>query len=299
MKKSHFRLPGMIINDMKKQCLSPAFYIGIFGAVILMTLDTYEVFVNTESVRYTLLEMLVRGKEWIMQNSSFCWEEFVLQQPGRQFIDYVTVLASLPFLIQFCMERKSGSTRLNIVRTGRWRYYFSKIISGMFSGGILVGSGYGIFLLLTWFRIPKAEEVGRDISFILPEGVLAGQFLSFAAFCLFGMFLYGMIAAAPGILFSSFTTDIYVCLTIPFLLKWVNEIFRSYLYTYLYIDHEKIEGKWLQCLSWWKENGGMEQIVYEIQGKKIWQAGVILIGFFLVTATVFCLRMNGRKDYGE
>lgn len=288
-----FLLIRMIWNEWKRQCISITFLLGLCSVPLLMLLENLEVFANGMEEKYTLLSILVfQGKDWIDSNVPECWEELMMQQPGMQLQNFVTVLAALPFLVQFCNERKSGNLRIHIFRVGKWRYYLAKIISGMLSGGMMIGGGYALFAWILSLFFPTADERGLDLSYYLSGGFTIHHFL----YCLFGIVCYGMAAAVLGIAMSAFTKDIYICLTFPFLIKWINHVFQSYLYVE---NEETITGTWRKMLNWWRNYGSLEQIIIESGNHSIQNTVLIFFGICLVGGAVFILRMNGRKDYGD
>lgn len=290
----------VILSDMKKQGMSVSFLLGLCSVVFLMLLETYETFSNETLEKYVLLEiMLLHGKEWICSNTSFNLEEILLQQPGRQLMDFITVTASIPFLVQFCNERKAGNLSVNIFRTGRHKYYISKMVSCMLSGGIISAGGYIICSFCLDLFFPGAGQTGADLSFYLPEGLTADQFGICFFYRTLGMFFYGMLAAGFGAVLSAFTKDIYICLTIPFLIKWMNHIFHFYLYSYLYVEHKEIKGIWMHLMDWWNNYGSLEQVIYETQNRRLLYAGTAFLVIAMLEGMVFYIRMNRRKDYGE
>lgn len=288
-----------IKKEMSVLFFSPAFLVCVLGVAVCMLMEPYDLSISMGTERHTVLDMiLLQGKGWILENAGMSCEEVFMGQPGRQMMDFVTVLTSLPFLVQFCAERKNGVIRNCIFREGKIRYYVSRMFCGMVCGGLVMGFGTLLYYGILHMYFPTVMSLGQEkaelFSSLYGNGKI--EYLIFGQIA--GFVLYGMVAALFGCVLAAFTKDIYICLTIPFLIKWLLVIFSSYLYSYLYIDHTPSEDRLWKTLEWWRNNGNLESMIrLSLEGKWMLAMGV-LGAFFFVGLVIFAKRMNGRKDYG-
>lgn len=288
-----------IKKEMSVLVFSRAFWFCVLGVVVCMLMETYDISIYMGTEQHTILDMiLLQGKRWILENAGMSCEEVFMGQPGRQMMDFVTVLTSLPFLAQFCAERKNGVIRNCIFREGKIRYYVSRVFCGMVCGGLITGIGTLLYYGILHMYFPTVMSLGQEQVELFSVLYGSGKIEYLVLGRIVGFVLYGMVAALFGCVLAAFTRDIYVCLTVPFLIKWLLVIFSSYLYSYLYIDHTPSDDKIWKALEWWRNNGNLESMVsMSSEGKWILAIGVVC-AFFFVGLVIFVKRMNGRKDYG-
>lgn len=288
-----------IKKEMSVLFFSPAFLVCVLGVAVCMLMEPYDLSISMGTERHTVLDMiLLQGKSWILENAGMSCEEVFMGQPGRQMMDFVTVLTSLPFLVQFCAERKNGVIRNCIFREGKIRYYVSRMFCGMVCGGLVMGVGTLLYYGILHMYFPTVMSLGQEKAELFSSLYGNGKIEYLILGQIAGFVLYGMVAALFGCVLAAFTKDIYICLTIPFLIKWLLVIFSSYLYSYLYIDHTPSEDRLWKTLEWWRNNGNLESMIrLSLEGKWMLAMGV-LGAFFFVGLAIFAKRMNGRKDYG-
>ena len=82
---------------------SPVFWISVLGALVLMLMQTYDVCGSMEETETdNMLEMLfTKDRNWFLEEARLYREEHSLNLAGRQIIEFVTVVATLPFLVRF------------------------------------------------------------------------------------------------------------------------------------------------------------------------------------------------------
>lgn len=279
---------------------SPVFWISVLGALVLMLMQTYDVCGSMEETEtYNMLEMLfTKDRSWFLEEARLYREELSLNMAGRQMIEFVTVVATLPFLVRFCGERNSGVMRTYIFREGRWRYYISKMVSGIVCGGLVVCLAALCLQGLLCMLVPSVSEAGPEKMEVFqvlyngkaPEVLMAGNIA--------GMFFYGMAAAVPGCVMAAFSRDVYLCLTLPFLCKYILGIFHTWLFTYLYMEEHELGDRARGYLEALYNNGTLEAFL-SMPGKgKYLQATAAAVLMAVAGTVIFSARMNRRRDLG-
>lgn len=135
------------------------------------------------------------------------------------------VTASFPFVLSFIAERNSGNMLFTIFRTNRMKFYFSKFISAILSGGICTMAGVILFGFFVYILFPNATPA--DLSDQpLVNGVppaLVKKALS--------AFVYGMVSVLPAFFLCSFCKNPYIILCVPFMFKFIYETLLAKIQT--------------------------------------------------------------------
>lgn len=149
---------------------------------------------------------------------------------------FMPVIAAFPFMVIFCSERSSGFMRLSVIRSGKNKYYISKFLSSVISGGLAVTLGvliYGIIVALIFPSI-SGYEISDDIHDIyIPNGAAAA-----AAKVFMTAFIYGAAAVLPAFFLSSFCGDPYIITCVPFLLKFIQDTALNKIYLGFIVNGE-------------------------------------------------------------
>lgn len=189
---------------------------------------------------------------------------------------FLPVLSALPFAAFFSAERTSGYIRFNIIRIGKFKYYISKFISALVSGGLAIMLGYVLysFVILNFFSFEGVSLISALKLYI-------------------GTALYGAVSVLPAFFLSSFIKNKYIVCCLPF-------IFMHFYYTLIsriqsfFINNEKFE-------IVFKMN-----FLFPINIRNIFDKGnnnlLMLIyygGLEVIFFVGFAVIMNRRCDLGE
>ena len=132
------------------------------------------------------------------------------------------IIAALPFVTAFCNERNTGSIRLNIVRTGKLRYYIGKFVSAVISAGLAVTLGCAVFVAIVYPIFPTVDdckELSRSF-FIEDNFSMATELWHFFS----GAFIYGAVSVLPAFFMSSFVKNHYIITCVPFMLAYIQKV---------------------------------------------------------------------------
>ena len=129
---------------------------------------------------------------------------------GPYNLMFAPILAALPSIPGFCLERRNGYLRLLIPQCGVTRRCLSLWLSALLSGGLVVTVGYGLYGLCCWILFPGlTAETAQWLSAPVWSGVLAQ---------LAGAFFFGMVAALLPVLLAGVSKNAYFILCVSFAL---------------------------------------------------------------------------------
>ena len=129
---------------------------------------------------------------------------------GPYNLMFAPILAALPSIPGFCLERRNGYLRLLLPRCGVTRRCLSLWLSALLSGGLVVTVGYGLYGLCCWILFPGlTAETAQWLSAPVWSGVLAQ---------LAGAFFFGMVAALLPVLLAGVSKNAYFILCVSFAL---------------------------------------------------------------------------------
>lgn len=112
----------MIYTDLKKFIFTLGFIAcAIVTTVLCFTSIGYSD--HSSNVNYSVLESILYI-DWQTLAESNCSNISVIVRGLSGYCNmFMPIIAALPFVTAFCNERNTGNIRLNIVRTGKLRYY--------------------------------------------------------------------------------------------------------------------------------------------------------------------------------
>lgn len=152
------------------------------------------------------------------------------------------VIAALPFATGFARDIRSGMAVSMLVRSGRKRFFLSKLACCALSGGIALAAGtllYVIFINL-WFSHNYGEfaEMIHHVAFYdFSAGVNLKSILGYYATVTVLQFMAGVFWASSALCFSAFVPNVSLTLCAPLLLyklcEEINPLFPAWLSPYL------------------------------------------------------------------
>lgn len=180
---------------------------------------------------------------------------FDLQEPGQNallihiFSGTITpvmsvspVLAAVPFATAFARDWRSGMAVSMLVRSGKKRFYTSKILCCILSGGLclLLGTLLYVIFLNLWFshNYAEFEEMIRHVAFYdFSAGVNRETLTGYYATVCFLQFLAGGFWAMVAMTVSAFLPNISLTLCAPLvffkLAEEINMLFPPFFSPYL------------------------------------------------------------------
>lgn len=198
------------------------------------------------------------------------------------------LLAALPFSTGFCSDWSSGFTGAVTLRSGRKKYFTSKIIACALSGGLAAAGGTLLLILILVLKFPHTEEiilnfidVGEFYDILAMPGI-TGLVLYYAG-VVFMQFLAGSFWAMTGLAFSAFCPNFLLTLCIPL------AAYRLCLELYYWVEFPQ----WL-CPPL------LQDLSVELS---YWPTLLIGLGVFLVLnillAALFAWRAGRRLRYAQ
>ncbi|MBD5130052.1 MAG: hypothetical protein HDT43_09020 [Ruminococcaceae bacterium] len=205
--------------DFNKTLLSGGFWSAVFVTFLLCF--TENVYVDGSTMQaFSALEALFRFDRTFMERySSFCSLSVFKDTLSGYSAMFLPILASFPFVFSHCAERNSGNIRFSIFRGKRLKYYFSKFICAVLSGGLCVTLGVMLYGIFSFFAFPGIERYPYlDLEFYAPNSIPAEIVRK-----LLSSFIYGCVNTVPAFFLSAFCRNRYMILCVPFLLRFIQE----------------------------------------------------------------------------
>lgn len=203
--------------DFHKTILSKGFFAAIFVTFLLCFTESVYVDISTMKA-FSAFEALFKfNKSFMESQNSFCSLSVFKSALCGYSAMFLPILASFPFVFMQNAERNSGNLRLAIFRNQRLKYYFSKFVCAVLSGGICVMLGVILFGIFSFFDFPELEYYSPSFAeYCAPNGVLA-EILKKLLLSL----IYGAVNAIPAFFLSSFCRNRYIILCVPFLMRFM------------------------------------------------------------------------------
>lgn len=182
--------------------------------------------------------------------------------------------------------------RFTISRTGKLRYYLSKFISALISGGLAVMLGiavYGIACAVLFQPLSEFDVSADQLQYIMQDstGKTIIKMLAVA-------FAYGAVSTLPAFFLSSFCKNPYIITCLPFMLNYVlttmlNRIIDANLFNDNF-DFDRANAFYPSSVTNFLYIQSFDRSAKWITGVNCSGAIVTLLGFIIV--------MNLRKDKG-
>lgn len=213
------RMIGSLKSDFCKTVKSAGFLAAVIVTFLLCF--TENVYVDRTTARsYSVFESLFELDRQIMyRDDGFCSLMIFKNSLTGYSAMFLPILASFPFAVSQSAGRNSGNIRFSIFRAKRMRYYFSKFICCVISGGSGVMLGVALFGIFSFVAFPGIGHYPDiDLSYYVPDGVFAEILKK-----LMSAFIYGCVSTLPAFLMSAFCRNLYIILCVPFLTRFVHE----------------------------------------------------------------------------
>lgn len=205
--------------DFNKTLVSMGFLAAIIVTFLLCL--TEDVYMDASDMRkYSAFEALFKFERQFMESrSSFCAVSVFKSALSGYSAMFLPILASFPFVFSQSAERNSGNIRFSVFRAKRLRYYFSKFICGVISGGICVMLGVALFGIFSFFAFPGLGcYPSLPPEYFAPDGISAE-----IARKLLSSFVYGCASTFPAFFLSAFCRNRYLILCVPFLTRYMQD----------------------------------------------------------------------------
>ena len=286
------KLFNAIYSDIKKSILN----IGFVGAIVVTFILCFatEVYNDpTNDKAYSVFEMIFSSDSEILLSqismSSIMVFEKALIGYGNMFLP---IVASFPFVVCFCAERNSGYMRFSISRSCKIRYYISKFISCILSGGLAVMFGVLLFGIVADIILPAIDSFSSasdSISVFYPDGLTVAVVKK-----LISAMLHGIFATLPAFLICSFCRNPYMILCLPFLFMYIWE---TLINKFTLAGFEQGDFNVFNTISPYSPYSASD-LLYPLEAERLIPTLIVNILLILIALTGFILFMNKRTDRG-
>ena len=171
---------------------------------------------------YSVLEALFSLDRGLMAVNSDFYAPMIIRNALTGYSAMaMPITASFPFVMSFIAERNSGNMQYTISRMSRGKYYISKFITAITSGGLCTMLGVIFFGICVYIMFPNSYPPELT-EWAFPNGVtaaLVGKMLS--------AFVYGVTSVLPAFFLCAFCKNPYIVLCFPFMLKFIAETLLS------------------------------------------------------------------------
>lgn len=282
-----------ICTDLKKSIFSLGFIAcAVVTTVLCMTSNGY--YDHTANKNYSVFEAILYIDWQVLAGNGVSGIDIIKNGLLGYAKMIMPIIAALPFVTAFCNERNTGSIRLNIVRTGKLRYYIGKFVSAVISAGLAVMLGCAVFAAIVYPIFPTIDDCKElSRSFFIEENFsMATEFWHFFS----GAFIYGAVSVLPAFFMSSFVKNHYIITCVPFVLTYVLNVALNKMSVYdPTMPAEQFENRnriisalFPHNLIYWFSDADYVPLMLKINAVFVFAA---LIGFIII--------MNLRRDKGE
>ena len=212
-------MPKNLKCDLARIISSWAFIAAIIVTAVLCF--SAQVYADYGSGRtYSVIEVLFSLDRGVVAANSDFYAPMIIRKALTGYSAMaMPITASFPFVMSFIGERNSGNMQYTISRTSRGKYYISKFITAVTSGGLCTALGVIFFGVCVFILFPNVYPPELT-EWAFPNGVLAGL-----AKKLLSAFIYGATSVLPAFLLCAFCKNPYIVLCFPFMLKFIAETF--------------------------------------------------------------------------
>ena len=181
-----------LLNTIKCDLNKSIINIGFAGAVLLTTVLAFTSSAYTDLATdksYSVFESLFTLDKNILRTDPMLSSVLVFRNGLSGYITmFLPIVVAFPFMVSFCAERNNGLMRFTISRTGKLRYYLSKFISALISGGLAVMLGiavYGIACAVLFQPLSEFDVSADQLQYIMQDSTGKNACGSFRIWCSF------------------------------------------------------------------------------------------------------------------
>ena len=250
------KLRGLIKGDISRVFGSSTFILAVIATSLIML--TGSIGVYSDNTRYNVFQLVEDNSREEIRELGCQAIDAVYRGSSSYLWMFAPVLAGMPLIPLLCAERKNRAMRYELVRVTKKKFAIGKMISALISGGFVISFGYLIYAIVVYVLIPdKGSAVELADMQILcesgPKGLWdAIKVLGYPGIIVLKMimmFLFGAISSIPAYLLSSFITNKYIVLCIPFIINYMSSMaIMRLMSTPLFYEHSNVFTKAVSSL---------------------------------------------------
>lgn len=201
--------------------------------------------------QYSVIRSLISfDREFMLSSYDFISINVALKGAGSWLSMFIPIISAFAYIPLVCDESESKSIRNAVFRSSKLKFYLSRFITAVLSGGFAVMIGYMVFCGMVFILFPGIGEFPAEtrefyihyLSDVYPStadfGIGSALVIKFAE-----IFVYGAIAAIPAILLTAVSKNKYVVLCIPFFIKYALTQTSIKLIAQAYSNGEGVGGR--------------------------------------------------------
>ena len=252
--------------------------------------------------QYSVIRSLISfDREFMLSSYDFISINVALKGAGSWLSMFIPIISAFAYIPLVCDESESKSIRNAVFRSSKLKFYLSRFITAVLSGGFAVMIGYMVFCGMVFILFPGIGEFPAETrefyiqylsdvySSTADLGIGSALVIKFAE-----IFVYGAIAAIPAILLTAVSKNKYVVLCIPFFIKYALTQTSVKLIAQAYSNGEGVGGK-LTDIS----NVINLDYVLQIYEMKNYRLILVYIIVAISTLTLYLFIQLRRFDSGE
>ena len=252
--------------------------------------------------QYSVIRSLISfDREFMLSSYDFISINVALKGAGSWLSMFIPIISAFAYIPLVCDESESKSIRNAVFRSSKLKFYLSRFITAVLSGGFAVMIGYMVFCGMVFILFPGIGEFPAEtrefyiqyLSDVYPStadfGIGSALVIKFAE-----IFVYGAIAAIPAILLTAVSKNKYVVLCIPFFIKYALTQTSVKLIAQAYSNGEGVGGKLTDISNVINLDYVLQ--IYEMKGYKLIAVYIIVA---ISTLALYLFIQLRRFDSGE
>ncbi len=291
----------IIKTDFYKIVTGYGMYLCVLFTIILCFGTSIHIDMMNNDQYSVIRSLITFDREFMLSSYDFISINVALKGAGSWLSMFIPIISAFAYIPLVCDESESKSIRNAVFRSSKLKFYLSRFITAVLSGGFAVMIGYMVFCGMVFILFPGIGEFPVEtrefyikyLSDVYPStadlGIGSALVIKFAE-----IFVYGAIAAIPSILLTALSKNKYVVLCIPFFIKYALTQTSIKLIAQAYSNGEGVGGKLTDISNVINLDYVLQ--IYEMKGYKLIAVYIIVA---ISTLTLYLFIQLRRFDSGE
>ena len=291
----------IIKTDFYKIVTGYGMYLCVLFTIILCFGTSIHIDMMNNDQYSVIRSLITFDREFMLSSYDFISINVALKGAGSWLSMFIPIISAFAYIPLVCDESESKSIRNAVFRSSKLKFYLSRFITAVLSGGFAVMIGYMVFCGMVFILFPGIGEFPAEtrefyiqyLSDVYPStadfGIGSALVIKFAE-----IFVYGAIAAIPAILLTAVSKNKYVVLCIPFFIKYALTQTSIKLIAQAYSNGEGVGGKLTDISNVINLDYVLQ--IYEMKGYKLILVYIIVA---ISTLALYLFIQLRRFDSGE
>lgn len=291
----------IIKTDFYKIVTGYGMYLCVLFTIILCFGTSIHIDMMNNDQYSVIRSLITFDREFMLSSYDFISINVALKGAGSWLSMFIPIISAFAYIPLVCDESESKSIRYAVFRSSKLKFYLSRFITAVLSGGFAVMIGYMAFCGMVFILFPGIGEFPAEtrefyiqyLSDVYPStadfGIGSALVIKFAE-----IFVYGAIAAIPAILLTAVSKNKYVVLCIPFFIKYALTQTSIKLIAQAYSNGEGVGGKLTDISNVINLDYVLQ--IYEMKGYKLIAVYIIVA---ISTLALYLFIQLRRFDSGE